>query len=301
MKKKRQERKEEKIQRKSKKPLIYAIIFLSIIILVGFSLYMMFFHSSSEDGFSFEAAIIDQLGITYKNDTFRERATSMLKQAGYSTVDYYDYTKVTVEFYRNLPQHDYGLIILRTHSETEGTNVCFFTSEQNKTQYGYSLVLSYLNETGKWYYGIPPKFVESHMNGKFRNAIFIVTGCGSAKYRSMADALFESRGAKAYIGWNGPLRVDLADNTTIYLLKTLLENQTIKDAVERVNSKISGNTNYGSKLTCYLKSEDFVIPRKVFAVWVVTFLVPEKVGFSISRNVSKQLHEAGLEGHHQKH
>jgi len=139
------------------------------------------------------------------------------------------------------------------------------------------------------------------MNGKFRNAIFIVTGCGSAKYRSMADALFESRVAKAYIGWNGPLRVDLADNTTIYLLKTLLENQTIKDAVERVNSKISGNTNYGSKLTCYLKSEDFVIPRKVFAVWVVTFLVPEKVGFSISRNVSKQLHEAGLEGHHQKH
>lgn len=298
MKKKTPEKREEKVQRTSKKKLTYAIILFSLIVLVGFSLYMMFLHSSSDEGFSFKAAIIDQLGITYKNDTFKDTATTMLKQAGYATVDYYDYKKVTVEFYRSLPQRDYGLIILRTHSgTTKDKDVCLFTSEPNTTQYGYSLVLSYLNETGKWYYGIPPKFIEFNMDGKFRNTIFIVTGCDSAKYPSMANAL-QNKSAKAYIGWNGPLRADLADNTTIYLLKTLLENQTIKEAVSIVNSKISGNANYGnSRLDYYPKSssvENYVIPKvknKALAVRKFTPILLGKAGFSVSRSVSKQLHE----------
>lgn len=298
MKKKKLERKEEKFQRISKKQLIYTLIFLSLIVIVGFSLYWTFFRSSTTNEFFFKAAIIDQLGITYQNGTFKDRATSMLKQAGYE-VDYYDYNKVTVQFYKNLPTHDYGLIILRTHSGTTDNNVCLFSSEQNKTQYSYSLVLSYLNETGKWYYGIPPNFVESNMDGKFKNTIFIVTGCDSAKYPSMANAL-QKKGAKAYIGWTGPLQADLADNTTIYLLKTLFENQAIKKAVDTVNSKITINANYGtSRLDYYPKNqtiEDLVVPKvknKAFSIWKFMPIALGKVGFSVSRNVSKQLREVG--------
>jgi hypothetical protein len=61
------------------------------------------------------AAIIDQLSLTQPNPDFAASATSILEQAGYA-VDYFPGEQVTVDLYRNLPTHDYDLIILRVHS-----------------------------------------------------------------------------------------------------------------------------------------------------------------------------------------
>src|SRR3990170_3280659 len=51
------------------------------------------------------AAIVDQLSLTQPNPDFVASARSLLAQAGYD-----------VDFYRNLPAHDYDLVILRVHS-----------------------------------------------------------------------------------------------------------------------------------------------------------------------------------------
>ena len=46
---------------------------------------------------------------------FNQTAPTILKEAGF-TVDYYPGEEVTINFFRNLPRHDYGLLILRVHS-----------------------------------------------------------------------------------------------------------------------------------------------------------------------------------------
>ncbi|MCJ7423373.1 hypothetical protein MUP01_03785, partial [Candidatus Bathyarchaeota archaeon] len=81
-----------------------------------------------------KAAIIDQLSLTMPNQAFMETAANTLKQAGY-TVDYYAGEKVTVDFFGSLPEHGYGLVVLRVHSTAtqvgavEGP-ITFFTSER---------------------------------------------------------------------------------------------------------------------------------------------------------------------------
>lgn len=80
-----------------------------------------------------KAAIVDQLSLTFPNETFKQTATWILERAGY-TVDCIPGENVTVNFFRNLPLCGYRLIIFRVHSSatnpdtTEGP-VTLFTSE----------------------------------------------------------------------------------------------------------------------------------------------------------------------------
>ncbi|MCJ7424581.1 hypothetical protein MUP01_09995, partial [Candidatus Bathyarchaeota archaeon] len=81
-----------------------------------------------------KAAIVDQLSLTMPNQAFMETTANTLKQAGY-TVDYYAGEQATVDFFGSLPEHGYGLIVLRVHSTAtqvgavEGP-ITFFTSER---------------------------------------------------------------------------------------------------------------------------------------------------------------------------
>ncbi len=61
------------------------------------------------------AAIVDQLSLTQPNPDFISSARSLLGEAGY-TVDYFPGERVTVDFYRTLPQRDYDLILLIVHA-----------------------------------------------------------------------------------------------------------------------------------------------------------------------------------------
>ena len=71
-----------------------------------------------------KAAILDQGSLaptSRPNPVFVKKATSILKEAGFS-VDYYLGEEVTVEFYRNLPNYGCDFIIERTHSAMYNPN-----------------------------------------------------------------------------------------------------------------------------------------------------------------------------------
>ena len=212
-----------------------------------------------------KAAIVDQLSLTYPNQTFRETATSTLRQAGY-IVDYYAGEEVTVEFYRNLPTHGYGLIILRVHSsaaELEGkefveTPVGIFTSESySQTKYAYEqltdqlLMASYTMPQHPYYFAIVPKFVTSGMKGIFQNTIIIMMGCEGLNNTKMAEA-FIQKGAKTYIGRKGSVLASHTDLATVHLLQHfVIEKQTLRTAINETIQEVGADPVYHSLLTYF--------------------------------------------------
>ena len=220
----------------------------------------------TNSGNSFKAAIVDHLSLTFPNQTFIQTATNILKQTGY-TVDYYSGEKVTVDLYRNLAKQGYKLIILRVHSTaTSGsdysqTQVSLFTSERyDKTKYvtdqladrltmvafsGYEL------SKGNTYFGIPPSFILKSVDGKFQDTVVIMMGCEGLSNTIMAKA-FEYKGARAYIGWNGPVTASHTDQVTTYLLQKLIdENQTIGQSLQNALNDLGPDPTYKSQMICY--------------------------------------------------
>jgi len=221
-----------------------------------------------------KAAIVDQLSLTFPNQSFIQTAANTLKQARY-TVDYYSGEKVKVEFYRNLPVGDYGLIILRAHStaaELEGkefveTPVSFFTSEDySQTKYVQEQLTdqlaigSYSMPQPPYYFGITPKFVTTSMKGTFQNTIVIMMGCEGLSNNKMAEA-FVGKGAKAYVSWDGSVSSSHTDQATTQLLKHLVtEGQTISQAVENTAREVGPDEVYNSILKYYpLASGNYAI------------------------------------------
>lgn len=195
-----------------------------------------------------KAAIVDQLSLTFPNQTFIEAATTILEQAGY-TVDYYPGEEVTVEFYRNLPTHGYSLIILRAHSTTGGfPSLSLFTSERyDKFKYLQEQLtdkicaVAYSIEemkTGKLYFGITPSFVKASMNGKFANTVIIMMGCEGLNNTQMARA-FTEKGAKVYISWTQSVSAFHTDRAITHLLQHfLIEKLTLQESLRETFKEV---------------------------------------------------------------
>ena len=223
-----------------------------------------------------KAAIVDQASLSPAgglNETFIEKATNILRQGGY-IVDYYPGAQVTVEFYKELPTHGYGLIIFRVHStaterrdgEWIETPVCFFTSEPyTPKKYRYeqltdqTVMVSYTGQP-PYYFGIMPKFVASSMKGSFQNTIIVMTGCEGLDTPKMAEK-FTQKGAKAYIGWDKPIFFSHTDAATIHILRHLIrDKQTIHQAVEQTMEEVGPDPADNSILRYYpLEAEDYTI------------------------------------------
>ena len=122
-------KRKRKFKRRKRRKLKYGSIAFSVVLLCFFMYFSLHQpdqtnRSNINQGFPYKAAIVDHLSLTAPNQTFIQTATNTLKQAGYR-VDYYSGEKVNVEFYRNLPTHGYGLIILRVHSTATEAQVMF--------------------------------------------------------------------------------------------------------------------------------------------------------------------------------
>jgi hypothetical protein len=258
---------------------IATAIFLALILLVvAFSAYFTYLflnqppdQSSIEPTLQFKpenldpqlkAAIVDHLSLTAPNQTFVQTAATILTKANY-TVDYFSGEKVTVNFFRNLPSGGYTLIVLRVHSAL-GTNnappLALFTSEpldsrkyvnEQLTDQLQGVVFLPYRPGDKYYFGIPPKFIKLSMKGELSNSVIIAMGCDGLAYTDMAQAFIEKR-AKAYISWNGSVLASHTDQATIHLLQNLvIDNQTIKQAVETVMKEVGLDLEYNSQLTYY--------------------------------------------------
>jgi cell division protein FtsB len=272
-KKKRSSTKAQIRAEKERQRRIGTVIFTALILIVivfsayfGYSLLSQSQNQTlSQESSQPKAAIVDQLSLTFPNQTFIEAATNILKQAGYM-VDYYPGEKVTVEFYKNLPTYGYKIIILRVHSsaaELQGKEfveapVGIFTAEQySQTRYVYEqltdqlVIASYTMPQPPYYFAIVPKFVTQSMKGTFKNTVIIMMGCEGLNNTKMAEA-FIQKGAKTYIGWKGSVSASHTDTATISLLQHLItEKQTVKQAVENTMKEVGPDPTYKSQLTYY--------------------------------------------------
>jgi hypothetical protein len=252
---------------KKKQQHIGTIVIVAILItIIAISSFLIYFYlnpppnQNTNSTTQLKAAIVDHLSLTAPNQTFIQTATNILETANY-TVDYYPGENVTVEFYRQLSTHDYDLIVLRVHSTFSDESVALFTSEryyQNKHEYEQLLdrvgAVAYSREEadkGIAYFGIMPSFVQYSMNGRFNNTVIIMMGCDGLMYTPMAEA-FVKKGAKAYVGWNGPVSASHTDQATIQLLQHLITgNQTIGEAVENTRNDVGPDPIDGSILKYY--------------------------------------------------
>ncbi|MDH5461448.1 MAG: hypothetical protein OEX09_04405, partial [Candidatus Bathyarchaeota archaeon] len=258
----RAERRKSKFRNK----LAYGITAVCVVLicLVAFSLHTK--NSSPDDQSSPKAALIDHLSFSSPppNETFKTQCRAILEYAGFDFT-YHRGEQVTVDFYKNLPTYDYGLMILRVHSavikQSQGnlTNLIgLFTSEvYNETtvnqQYlsdlheGRLALARLFKDQDTYYFGITPFFVQSNMMGNFKNTVIIMMGCEGLNHTSMAEALVQ-KGAEVYISWTCPVTISHTDDATIRLLQSLLQqNQTIKTAVELINP----DPQYKGKLDYY--------------------------------------------------
>lgn len=234
--------------------LIVATAFVISLVLHGSS------PDQSNDPVDLRAAIIDQLSLTVPNQTFVAEATEILEEAGY-TVSYYEGEEVTVDFYRKLPTHGYSLIILRVHSGLRSFGkppVSFFTSEPfDGSKHTWELfddrlcIGQYSRDGQDRYFGIAPKFAALSMKGELKDTVVVAMGCDSLSFADMAEA-FVHKGAKAYIGWNGPVLASYMDSAIIQLLKHLVTaNQPINQAIEQTMNEVGADPLNESILAAY--------------------------------------------------
>src|SRR6202521_4219835 len=216
-----------------------------------------------------QAAIVDELALTDPNSAFVQHATDLLQASGYK-VDYYPSETVTVNAYRNLPAHNYGVILLRTHTAmhyipgdpTKPLNVTgdvdLFTTELYSTTTYVSEQLArqvdpaeLLSNRRVQYFSVGPQFVAASMKGHFRNTTIILMGCDGLMTRSMADALIR-RGAGSVISWDKSVTPSHTDAATGRLLEHLLvDHNDAKQAVAQTMLDVGPDRDFGAPLAPY--------------------------------------------------
>ena len=207
-------------------------------------------------------AIVDHLSVQWPDQTFNQTIQTILNETGLK-VDYYPSEDVTVDFYRDLPKHNYKLIIFRVHStaesSVEGTPpfVVFFTSENYTNlahvseQMDMRVVYVKFPDSEPVYFGITPKFVSDSMDGRFNDTVIIAMGCEGLRHDTMAEA-FIQKGAKAFISWNGSVSIDHTDEATVSLLRRLItEHLTVEEAVAHTMSEVGPDPADNSVLLFY--------------------------------------------------
>jgi hypothetical protein len=212
-----------------------------------------------------KAAIVDQLSLTFPNQTFIEASADTLTEAGY-TVDYFSGENVTAEFFTNLPSYEYRIVILRIHSSTTTAekaqeSLAIFTSERySSSKYlsmqikGQLVSVSFSEDEmkrGVRYFGICPRFVSECMVGRFQNTVVITMGCQGLENTLMARAFVE-KGAGVYVGWSQSVTASHTDAATGYLLQHFLtEKQTLKQALQETFKEVGFDPVYRSLLIYY--------------------------------------------------
>jgi hypothetical protein len=206
------------------------------------------------------AVIVDQLSATQPNQGFADSTTAVLEGAGYS-VDYYSGDEVTVDLYRRLPEGNYDLVILRTHStadvsrgEEEVTSVSLFTNEPYTKDRYYDEQLearvgfAQYEEGGPRWFGITSAFVKESMKGDFDDALVIGMGCQGLVNELAAEA-FAAKGASAFIGWDRNVSAEHTDKATERLLQLIVgEGLSPEEATAKTMRELGPDPYYGGSL-----------------------------------------------------
>lgn len=256
-------------------PKVLVVVFIATVI-YSLVLYMGTQSSDANEGLPRKAVIVDQLSLTYPNQSFVDRSTSILEGAGF-TVDYYPGEEVDVSFYQNLPSRGYGIIILRVHSgpvvdenNIAKSYISFFTSENYRINkypsYEASLRVVPVEyfEGSPIYFAVTPDFFMYEAKGRFNNSVVVMMGCVGLTFGRMADTLVHL-GAKVYVSWDGPVLADHTDLGTIHFLKHFVtERKTLGRSLADTMAEVGPDPEYEASLLFYpIKQEtiDLVLPE----------------------------------------
>ena len=215
-----------------------------------------------DNGGGLKAVIVDQLSSVKGNEAFVTNVTEQLEEYGFQ-VDLYQQDDVDVDLYGQLATRGYKLIIFRAHSgllaENEMTQdrTVLFTNEAYDQLSHYDdqlhdrLVMARVGEGYPMVFGIPPKFIEDGMKGKFDDSVVIMMGCSGLFERDLAQA-FVGKGASAYLAWNGTVELNYVDEATPYLIEQLCSgNPTLKEAVDNTMEAVGPDPEHKAGLAYY--------------------------------------------------
>ncbi|HLC24765.1 MAG TPA: hypothetical protein VJJ25_03965 [Nitrosopumilaceae archaeon] len=238
-----------------------------------------------------KAVIIDQLYDDIQNQYFIQKATELLDGAGY-TVDIVTTKDVTIDFYKKLPTLNYKFVVIRTHGAVDSGDqtVTLFTGEKydtekyiseqlfgqvkkgipflertfstsvadslrdiaNGTHRPITLSLTQTLSRNGEYFAITPIFVDSAMDGKFSQTIFVLGGCKTMHTDSLAQSLVQ-RGASSVVGWDNPVSSSDNDASMLELLEGLLEDKMeMNDAMDSAMELLPiDNMSYPARMKVY--------------------------------------------------
>jgi len=211
------------------------------------------------------AAIIDQLYTSYPNENFTTQVTEDLEGYGFK-VDLYQGDDITVDLFRNLPAHNYELIIFRGHSgavlsnpqELESiigtylfTNESFDRMKYTRERLKDELAPASISQGYPYVFAIGSKFITNSMKGNLDNPVVVVDGCSCLYDDDLAQA-FVDKGASSYLAWDATVDLDYVDEATISLIENLCsEKITIAEAVDLTMAQRGPDPKYGAVLKYY--------------------------------------------------
>jgi hypothetical protein len=206
-----------------------------------------------------KAAIIDQLSVLNPNDTFLNETTQELENYGFE-VDVHQGDEITIDFYRNLPQMDYQLIIFRAHSgllsgdegvvrmTTLFTNEAYSETKHVMEQLNDRVAKARIDTKHPMIFSIKDSFITKSMEGDFNNTVIIMMGCSCIAIDDLAQA-FINKGASSYMAWHATVGLGYVDQATEHLLQQLCgERATIAEAVSNTMKTIGADPMFGAKL-----------------------------------------------------
>lgn len=251
---------------------------IAVAAIAGLVAFVLLGGGSAERG-TLKAAIVDQLSIRNPNQSFVERATAILEDAGYA-VDYYAGDEVTVEAYRNLARQGYDFVLLRAHSAVPrtdlslpaeidpdilqrimdriGDDVLLFTSEPydenayvdgQKALHLFPVVYAG-DPASDSYFAVSSGFVRS-MSGRFDGATVVLMGC-SGLATDRTAAAFVEKGADAVIGWSDTVSPEHTDAAAERLLRLMVEDGlSPAEATEKTAAELGPDPTFGAVLRSY--------------------------------------------------
>lgn len=204
------------------------------------------------------AAILDGLYDTEPNSTLTGSMVQCLSNAGY-TVDIFRGTNVTIDLLRNVG--GYKILILRLHSTINiryGFLYLFSGEKYTESKYvneqlaGAVRKAYTFNESEPPYFALNAVFLGNNKPDGLNGTTIILTGCNGTGTPYDIQRFFE-RGVKAYVSWDGYVKLSHSDEATLRLVKALcLEGLSPKAAVEEVNREVGPDPFYQSELVCIL-------------------------------------------------
>ena len=205
------------------------------------------------------AAIIDQLSVLNSNHTFLDQITQQLEDYGFG-VDIYQGNDITVDFYRELPEKNYRLIIFRAHSgllsgeegvvrmTTLFTNEAYRETTHITEQLANRVAKARIDTKHPMVFSIKDSFITKSMEGDFDNTVIIMMGCSCIAIDDLAQAFIE-KGASTYLAWHATVGLGYVDQATTYLIQQLCGEQlTVAETVRNTMDTIGADPMFGAKL-----------------------------------------------------